>query len=76
MCCWRRSLGEGPEAFLSGFGSFLLLPSHVAGLGEIRTLVTGISFVGFTSGILWLAYIATEPYMRRDEEGGQDAARP
>ena len=42
------------------------MSSHVADLEEIpRTLISGISFAGFLSGMLWLAYIATEPYMRR-----------
>ncbi|MFZ1205769.1 MAG: serine/threonine-protein kinase [Candidatus Acidiferrales bacterium] len=52
-------------AFLSGACSWALTATHVASIDEIGVLAGGISLVAFVSGVLWLAYIAIEPYARR-----------
>ena len=52
-------------AFLSGVCSWALAATHVASVDEIGLLVSGISAVGFVSALLWLAYVAMEPYARR-----------
>ena len=53
-------------AFLSGMCSWALTATHVASIEEIGILVGGISLFGFIAGVLWLAYIAIEPYARRN----------
>jgi len=53
-------------AFLSGICAWALTATHVAGIDEIGVLVGGISLAAFVSGVLWLAYIAIEPYARRN----------
>jgi Protein kinase domain len=52
-------------AFLGGICSWALTATHVASIDEIGVLTGGISLAAFVSGVLWLAYIATEPYARR-----------
>ncbi len=41
-------------AFLSGFASFLVGTSHVAGIEEVQLFVVATGFIGFISGMLWL----------------------
>jgi Protein kinase domain len=53
-------------AFLSGICSWALTATHVASLDEIGVLVGGISLTAFVAGAIWLAYIAIEPYARRN----------
>jgi len=53
-------------AFLSGILSWALTATHVATLDEVGVLVGGISLTGFMAGAIWLAYIAIEPYARRN----------
>ncbi|MGC2330334.1 MAG: serine/threonine-protein kinase [Candidatus Acidiferrales bacterium] len=52
-------------AFLSMGCAVVLEQTHVASVDEIGLLVSGISVAGFVSALLWLAYVATEPFARR-----------
>jgi len=52
--------------FLSGILSWALAATHVATLDEFGVLVGGLSVTGFIAGAVWLAYIAIEPYARRN----------
>ncbi|MGA3043082.1 MAG: protein kinase, partial [Bryobacteraceae bacterium] len=51
------------------FGNWMLLwlmgSNHVPNIGELQSLLTGISASLLWAGILWVLYIALEPYVRR-----------
>jgi serine/threonine-protein kinase len=52
--------------FVLGFSSWLLHAHHVADReGETRLLTQGTAQVLLTAAILWLLYLALEPYVRR-----------
>ena len=75
LLAWQNlRLGRGDQkgarrvtafVFLSFTCFWLLGTAHVASLWEIRLLFVGISEAGFASGLVWLAYLAIEPYARR-----------
>ena len=75
LLAWRNlRLGRGDRkgagriaafVFLSFTCVWLLASAHVASLWEIRLLFVGISEAAFFSGLVWLAYLAIEPYARR-----------
>jgi hypothetical protein len=52
-------------AFLSSFCGGLLAMKHVAGPEEVGLLVLQTSETLFLAVLLWLAYLAVEPYARR-----------
>ena len=72
---WRNArLGRGDRrgAFrLAAFvyGNWMLLwligSNHLPNLGELQSLLTGISASLLWAGVLWVLYIALEPYVRR-----------
>jgi len=51
------------------FGNWMLLwltgSNHLAGIAELQSLITGISASLLWAGVLWVLYIALEPYLRR-----------
>jgi len=51
------------------FGNWMLLwligSNHVPGIAELQSLLTGISASLLWAGVLWVLYIALEPYVRR-----------
>ena len=53
-------------AFLSGMCWWGLATTHMASLAEIGLLFNGTSTTAFISGLLWIAYLAAEPYARRN----------
>jgi hypothetical protein len=75
LLAWRNlRLGRGDRkgarriaafVFLCFTSVWVLATVHVASLWEIRLLFVGISEAGFSSGLVWLAYLAIEPYARR-----------
>jgi hypothetical protein len=75
LMAWRNlRLGRGDQkgagriaafVFLSGMCARLLATAHVASFWEFQLLVSRISVAGFISGLVWLAYLAIEPYARR-----------
>jgi len=46
-------------------GSWLLRASHVANLYELGLFIMFVSWALFVTGLLWLLYIALEPFVRR-----------
>ncbi|HXA66555.1 MAG TPA: serine/threonine-protein kinase [Bryobacteraceae bacterium] len=75
LLAWRNlRLGRGDRKGAQRIAVFVFLcftcvwvlgTAHVASLWEIRLLFVGISEAGFASGLVWLAYLAIEPYARR-----------
>jgi hypothetical protein len=51
------------------FGNWMLLwligSNHVPSIAELQSLITGISASLLWAGVLWVLYIALEPYVRR-----------
>jgi len=69
---WKLGRADRKGAFRLAFGSFLLLlvvwlfeTHHVLSLEELRLLVLGLAFALYWAGLLWLTYLALEPYVRR-----------
>ena len=54
-------------AFVFGvvLATWALKADHVAGRGELRLLVSGLSWSLFYGAFVWLAYMALEPWIRR-----------
>jgi hypothetical protein len=75
LTAWRNlRLGRGDKkgagkiaifVFLTLTFSTLLTTAHIASFWEIKLLISGISSAGFVAGLVWLAYLAIEPYARR-----------
>ena len=69
---WRRGHADAKGAFRLAFGSFAILmvvwlfeTHHVPGIEELRLLILGLAYSLYWAGLLWLAYIALEPYARQ-----------
>jgi len=58
------ALVAGVFFFLS-MGVWALRAAHVPSFWEGRMLISALSQFGFVAAMMWLAYIAIEPYMRR-----------
>jgi Protein kinase domain len=75
LMAWRNlRLGRGDRkgaGRIAGFAFFLtavsgiLIMEHVATFRELALLVAGISGAGFTAAVVWLFYLAIEPFARR-----------
>jgi serine/threonine-protein kinase len=68
----RLGRGDWRSAFRLAvfvFGNWMLLwligSNHLPNLGELQSLLTGISVSLLWAGVLWVLYIALEPYVRR-----------
>jgi predicted Ser/Thr protein kinase len=57
-------------AFLFDMLAWGLRAAHVASYWEIHMLISAICESGFVAGGLWLAYLAIEPYIRRNWPDG------
>jgi hypothetical protein len=57
-------------AFLFDMLAWSLRAAHVASYWEIHLLLSAICESGFVAGALWLAYLAIEPYIRRNWPDG------
>jgi serine/threonine-protein kinase len=57
-------------AFLFEMLAWSLSAAHVASYWEIHMLISAICESGFMAGALWLAYLAIEPYVRRNWPDG------
>jgi serine/threonine-protein kinase len=51
--------------FLMGWGAWLLAADHVASFDEVELLFADLSADLFNAALLWLAYVALEPLVRR-----------
>ena len=47
-------------------GVWVFTAGHAATAWEFGLLVMGLSWAGFEAAIVWLVYIAVEPYVRRN----------
>ena len=45
--------------------AWLIGADHVGSIGEIGLLILSLSFALFVAAVLWLAYVAIEPFLRR-----------
>ncbi len=63
---WKGAGKLAAYVFVSSAGAGLLTTTHVASPWEFRLLVSSVSTAAFISGLVWLAYIAVEPYARRN----------
>ena len=57
-------------AFFFDMLAWSLSAAHVASYWEIHMLISAICESGFVAGALWLAYLAIEPYVRRNWPDG------
>jgi serine/threonine-protein kinase len=69
---WRLGNSDRRGAFHLSLGTFVLMmlgwlfeTHHVADLEELHLLVHGLACALYWAGLLWLSYIALEPYVRR-----------
>jgi serine/threonine-protein kinase len=53
-------------AFVIQVVCWALGADHVAGFWEIGYFIMGFSFAAFAAGLVWLLYVAIEPYVRRN----------
>src|SRR5262249_27853194 len=53
-------------AFVIHVARWALGADHVAGCWEIGYFIMGLSFAAFAAGLVWLLYVAIEPYVRRN----------
>jgi len=67
-------LGRGDRAgaarlagfvFLVTMINWILVAAHVAGIWELALFAKALCFGAFMAGVLWLGYLAVEPYARR-----------
>ncbi len=75
LIAWRNlRLGRGDRkgagriaafVFVIGTCSRVLTMAHVASFWELGLLLTGMSLAGFIAAVVWLFYLAIEPYARR-----------
>ena len=76
LTAWRNlRLGRGDRNGARKIATFVFLlltcsevlnTTHVAGFWELRLLISGISTAALSAGLAWLAYLAIEPYARRN----------
>ena len=76
LVAWRNArLGRTDRRGAAGLAAFLFAlgmlqwavgANHVAGTGEITLLVGALMQMAFFSGLIWLFYVAIEPYVRRN----------
>jgi hypothetical protein len=69
---WQLGRADRKGAFRLAFWSFVILmvvwlveTHHVPSIDELQLLILGFAFALSWSGLLWLTYIALEPYVRR-----------
>ncbi len=69
---WRLGRADRKGAFRLAVWSFAILmvvwlfeTHHVPGIDELRLLTLGLAFALSWAGLLWLTYLALEPYVRR-----------
>jgi serine/threonine-protein kinase len=64
--CDRKGASQLAAAYLlSAACSWMLTAAHMATFGEIGLMVSAIAVAAFPAAMLWLAYLAIEPYVRR-----------
>ncbi len=51
--------------FSSYIVQWVLTASHIAGTDELKLALAAVLFAGFISAIMWLGYVAVEPYARK-----------
>jgi hypothetical protein len=51
--------------FFSNMSAWFVRASHAANQAEFGLLIRALMAAGFFSGLLWLGYLATEPYARK-----------
>jgi serine/threonine-protein kinase len=61
----RGAFRLGLVIFLTGLASWLFSAGHVKVFREIDLIMTGVAHALLASAIIWLAYLALEPFVRR-----------
>jgi len=62
---WQNALRLSGLLFFLSMGSWALVAHHMPTVGELFILAMGLETSALVSGMIWLLYVALEPFVRR-----------